>query len=78
VIDLLKRGHKSRLWREALESAKLISRRGKLAAMALAGRGVTPSAAREILEREQRLSSKFLELVLKKEREALFRRFRWK
>jgi len=77
AIDLLKRGHKSRLWCEALESAKLISRRGRLAAMALAGRGVTPSAAREILEREQRLSSKFLEHVMKKEREALFRRFRW-
>jgi len=45
--------------------------------VALVGRGVTPEAAKEILEGEKKLSGKFLELILGKEREALLRRFRW-
>jgi len=77
AIELLERGRKSPTWRGLQESAKLINLYGKLAALALVGRGVTPAAAREILAKEQKLSSKFLELLLRKEREALFRRFRW-
>ena len=77
AIELLERGRKSPTWRELQESAKLIGQYGKLAALALVGRGVTPSAVREILAKEQKFSSKFLELLLRKEREALFRRFRW-
>jgi ATP-dependent Lhr-like helicase len=77
TIELLERGRKSPTWQELQESAKLIGQYGKLAALALVGRGVTPAAAGEILAKEQKLSSKFLELLLRKEREALFRRFRW-
>ena len=77
AIELLERGKKSAVWRELAKSAELVSREGKLAALALAGRGITLSAAREILEKERRLSDRFLELVLEKEREALFKRFKW-
>lgn len=77
AIELFERGRRGSTWRELQESAKLISQHGKLAALALVGRGVTPAVAREILAKEQKLSSKFLELLLRKEREALFRRFGW-
>jgi ATP-dependent Lhr-like helicase len=77
AIELFERGRRGSTWRELQESAKLISQHGKLAALALVGRGVTPTVAREILAKEQKLSSKFLELLLRKEREALFRRFGW-
>ncbi len=76
AIELLERGRKSPTWKELQESAKLISQHGKLAALALVGRGVKQAAAREILAKEQKMSSKFFELLLRKEREALFRRFR--
>jgi len=81
VLSLLERlptsGKRNELWKEVLETSRLISKHGKLAAVALVGRGVTPAAAKEILEGEKKLSGKFLELVLGKEREALLRRFRW-
>jgi len=77
AIELEERGRGVALWGEVLESSKLISQYGKTAALGLAGRGLTPSAAREILAEEPKFSNKFLELVLKKEREALFKRFRW-
>jgi rRNA processing protein Krr1/Pno1 len=44
--------------------------------VALVGRGVKPEDAKEILEGEKKLSGKFLELILNKEREALLWRFR--
>ncbi|KUO40135.1 MAG: hypothetical protein AVW06_02805 [Hadesarchaea archaeon DG-33-1] len=81
VLSLVDRlpatGKRNKLWKEVMETSKLISKHGKLVAVALVGRGVTPAAAKEILKREKRLSGKFLELVLGKEREALLRRFRW-
>ena len=77
AIELLERGRKTQTWMELLESAELISHHGKLAALALVGRGLTPAAAEEILAREPSFSGKFLELLLRKEREALFRRFGW-
>lgn len=77
TIELLERGKKVTPWRKLLESAKLISYYGKPAALALVGRGITPAAAKEILAKEPQFSNKFLELVLRKEREALFRRFKW-
>ena len=77
AIDLAARGREVALWQEILESAKLISQHGKTAALGLAGRGLTPSAVREILAKEPKFSNKFLELILKREREALFKRFKW-
>jgi hypothetical protein len=81
VLSLLERlpaaGKRNELWKGVLETSRLISKHGKLAAVALVGRGVTPAAAREILEGEKKLSGKFLELILSKEREALLRRFKW-
>jgi len=77
AIELAGKGRKIALWQELLESAKLISQYGKLAAIALVGRGVTPTTAREILAKEQKLSNKFFELLLQKEREALLKRFKW-
>lgn len=75
ALELPKR--KGKIWKSISDTSRLISRYGKLAAIALAGRGITPSAAEEILKKEKRLSGKFLELVLKKEREALLQKFKW-
>jgi len=77
AIDLAARGREVALWQEILESSKLVSQHGKAAALGLAGRGLTPAAVKDILAKEPKFSNKFLELVLKKEREALFKRFRW-
>jgi hypothetical protein len=77
AIELVERGREVALWNEITESAKLISQYGKIAALGLAGRGLTISAVREIISKEPRFSNRFLELVLKKEREAMFRRFKW-
>lgn len=77
ALELVDRGRDVALWKEILESAKLISQFGKVAALGLAGRGLTPAVVREILAKEPKFSNQFLELVLKKERELLFRKFRW-
>jgi ATP-dependent Lhr-like helicase len=77
TIESLERGKKTSTWQELLESSKLISQYGKLAAVALVGRGVTPAAARDILSKEQKLSNRFFELLLQREREALLKRFKW-
>ncbi len=68
---------KGKIWKSILDTSKLISKHGRLAAVALAARGITPEAAKEILGKEKKLSGKFLELVLRKEREALLKRFKW-
>jgi ATP-dependent Lhr-like helicase len=48
-----------------------------MAAVALAGRGLTPAVVEHILSREPKLSNRFLELLIQAERETFFRRFRW-
>ncbi|MFH1821571.1 MAG: DEAD/DEAH box helicase [Methanobacteriota archaeon] len=78
AIELANRGREVALWQEILGSSKLISQYGKTAALGLASRGLKPSAVGEILAKEPKFSNKFLELILKKEREALFKRFKWK
>ncbi len=77
AIELSEKGRTVALWRTLQESAKLISRYGKTAALALVGRGITPAAAGDILSREPKFSNKFIELLLRKERDALLKRFRW-
>ncbi|MCD6593310.1 DEAD/DEAH box helicase [Candidatus Bathyarchaeota archaeon] len=64
-----------RLRNEAVQTANLISRYGKAAAIVLSGRGLRPSDAREILNKESNISDRLFELVLEAEREALKRRF---
>jgi len=75
-----KRGEKltkseQRWLEQALETAELVSRYGKTAAVALAGRRVRTSDALEVLRKEHVLSDRFFELVIEAERDALKRRF---
>jgi ATP-dependent Lhr-like helicase len=81
VLELVKhspkQGRKSKVWEELRETSKLVSKHGKTAAAVLVARGVTPAMAGQILEEEDRLSSKLLELVLRKEREALLQSYKW-
>ncbi|MDH5794943.1 MAG: DEAD/DEAH box helicase, partial [Candidatus Bathyarchaeota archaeon] len=77
---VIKKGEKLRkaerkLRRRATETAKLISNYGKPAAVALSGRRVKISDAKEILSKERALSDDFFELVIEAERNALKRRF---
>ena len=59
----------------AQETAKLIEKYGKPAAVALSARKVRVSDIRAVLEKEPALSDKFYELVLDAERIALTKRF---
>jgi len=60
---------------QAVETAKLMSKYGKLAAVALAGRRLKTSDVEKVLSEEKILSDKFFELVIEAERNALKRRF---
>ncbi len=60
---------------QALETAELVSKYGKAAAVALAGRRVRIQDARQILLSQNALSDSFFELVIEAERSALKRRF---
>lgn len=64
-----------KLKKQALQTAQLITKYGKAAAIALCARKVQPSDVKEVLEEEKRLSDKFYELVLEAERKALTKRF---
>ena len=75
-----KRGEKltkneQKLLELALETAELMSRYGKPAAVALAGRRVRIDDALEVLRQEHVLSDHFFELIIEAERNALKRRF---
>ncbi|MGQ9530585.1 MAG: DEAD/DEAH box helicase [Candidatus Bathycorpusculaceae bacterium] len=81
VLPLMeKKGEKltkseEKLKKQALQTAQLMAKYGKAAAIALCARKVQPSDVREILEEEKRLNDKFYELVLETERKALSKRF---
>jgi ATP-dependent Lhr-like helicase len=64
-----------KLRRQALQTAQLIAKYGKVAAVALSAKKVQPSDVRDVLEEEPKLSNKFYELVLEAERKALSKRF---
>ncbi len=64
-----------KLQEQALQTAKLITKYGKPAAVALSARRVRPSDILEALGKESGLSDKFYELVLEAERKALSKRF---
>ncbi|KXB02411.1 hypothetical protein AKJ45_01995 [candidate division MSBL1 archaeon SCGC-AAA261F19] len=79
VLDRLKRTHKqakkSEIWKKLKKTSQLISKYGKPAAAALVGRGVSPSAAEEVLREESEVSGRFLDLIMEKEKKALFQRY---
>jgi len=60
---------------QARETAELISKYGKAAAVTLAGRRVRTSDALAVLRKEHMLSDRLFELVIEAERDALKRRF---
>ena len=61
--------------REALKTAQLLAKYGKLAAVILSGRKVRTSDAKKILEKEKTPSDRFYELILEVERKKLSERF---
>lgn len=60
---------------QAEETAELIASYGKIAAIALSARRVDIKEIAAVLQKEQKPSDKFYELVLEAERKALSRRF---
>jgi len=57
------------------ETAKLMTKHGKPAAVALSGRRLKPSDVDEILREERDLTERFFELIIESEKKALKRRF---
>ncbi|MBS3815910.1 MAG: hypothetical protein KGY45_05055, partial [Hadesarchaea archaeon] len=70
-----KQGKKSDVWRELNKTSKLISNYGKPAAAALAGRGLKVDSAKKILEEEQEITDRFLELVMREEKRSLLHKY---
>jgi ATP-dependent Lhr-like helicase len=81
VLPLIeKKGEKltkseEKLYRQALQTAQLIAKYGKAAAVALCAKKIQPSDVKEILEEEKAPNERFYELVLEAERKALSKRF---
>ncbi|MEM1536722.1 MAG: helicase-related protein, partial [Candidatus Bathyarchaeia archaeon] len=81
VLPLIeKKGEKltkseEKLRRQAVQTARLIEKYGKAAAVALCARKVQPSDVKEVLERNAKLDDKFYELILEVERKAISKRF---
>jgi ATP-dependent Lhr-like helicase len=81
VLPLIeKKGEKltkseEKLQKQALQTAKLLTKFGKNAAVALCARKVQPSDVKEVLEKESKLNDRFYELVLEAERKAISKRF---
>jgi ATP-dependent Lhr-like helicase len=65
-----------KLQTQALQTAQLIAKYGKAAAVALSARRVGSSDVAGVLEKEPKLSDRFYELVLDAERKKLSSRFR--
>ena len=64
-----------KLRKYAVDSAELISRYGKPAAVVLSARKIRSKDAAAVLEKEPRLSDRFYELVMEAERKTLSKRF---
>jgi ATP-dependent Lhr-like helicase len=65
-----------KLHKIAVQTAELIAKYGKAAAVALSARKVQPHDVAGVLEKEPKLTDKFYELVLEAERKTLSKRFR--
>ncbi len=59
----------------AKDTAELIAKYGKLAAVALSARRISTKDVSQILQTEPKFSDKFYEMVLEAERKAMSRRF---
>jgi len=81
LVSLMRRKGKAvtnaekRMFGEATESAKVVEKYGKAAAVVQAGRRLTAGDAKRILRRERRITDRLFELVMDAERQALKRRF---
>ncbi len=64
-----------KLHKQALQTAQLIAKYGKVAAVALCARRVQPSEVSNVLEEEPKLTDRFYELILDAERQAMSKRF---
>ena len=60
---------------KSLQTGKLMSEHGKLAALALAGKNLTISDTKAILSKAQSFGDPFIELIVERERKALAKRF---
>jgi ATP-dependent Lhr-like helicase len=67
--------NEEKLHNRALQTAQLIEKYGKTAAVALCARKAQPSDVKEILQKEPKLSDRFYELVLEAERKAMSKGF---
>jgi hypothetical protein len=76
AIELSERGRRSSTWQALVRSSKLVERYGKLGALAMVGH-ITPAAANRILGNEPKFSNKFIELLMKEEKDVFLRRFKW-
>ncbi len=75
-----KRGEKltkseRKIKRQAIKTARLISKYGKASAISLCGRNLKISDAEEILEKENMLSDHFFELIIEAEKKSLKHKF---
>jgi ATP-dependent Lhr-like helicase len=60
---------------QAVQTAKLIAKYGKPAAVAISARRIQPSDVEDLLQEERKLSDRFYERVLEAERKAMSKRF---
>lgn len=67
--------NEEKLKQRALQTAQLLNKYGKLAAVALSARKVQPADVRGALEKEHQLNDRFYELILDAERKAVKKRF---
>ena len=81
VVRICRRAKRSltikerRIVRRAKETAKLISKYGRIATVILAGKNLGPAETEEILQKERKLNDSLFELVVEAERKALRKRF---
>jgi len=67
--------NEEKLQKQAVQTARLIAKYGKAAAVALCARKIQTSDVSGVLEEEHKLSDRFYELVLEAERKAMSKRF---
>ncbi|MFH1327902.1 MAG: hypothetical protein ABIH76_03505 [Candidatus Bathyarchaeota archaeon] len=73
--DRTSKGIEKRTYAFALESARLMSEFGYVAALALSGHNLQPDDVKKVLSEEKEPSDRFFELVIDAERRALKKRF---
>jgi ATP-dependent Lhr-like helicase len=67
--------NEEKMHKQALQTAELIAKYGKVAAVGLCARRVQSSDIMDVLKEEPKLDDKFYELVLEAERKAISKRF---